>query len=291
MANRSLPVAGAVLAAAGVTCAAAAWAGRRWEKATGDAAKRLSTAKRERLAVYSERELDGLPDAVRRYFRAVLKEGQPIVAHARVASHGMFNMGRPSREWWKPFTAIQDFYPAAPGFVWDARVRLLPGLNIFVRDAFVDGEGSTTAAAMGFIRVAKAAGTRGIAEAALMRYLAEAPWFPTALLPSHGVRWWTLAPTVARATLTSGTVMACLDFHFDGDDLIAACDGLRQNDEFHARLPWGGRYTRWMRRDGMLIPSEADVAWRLPSGDFSYWRGSVEPSYEYVNSTAAMRAA
>lgn len=291
MANRSLPIAGAVLASAGVTCAAAAWAGRRWEATTGDVGKRLSRTNRGRLADYHEHDLDGLPGAVRRYFKAVLRDGQRTVAHARVVSHGTFNMGSPSRDSWKPFTAVQDFYPAAPGFVWDARVGFLPGVKIFVRDAFVDGEGSTTAAALGLVTLVDVRGTRDAAEASLLRYLAEAPWFPTALLPMCGVRWSEVARDVARATITAGPVGASLDFHFDGDGLIAACDGVRHNDQFQGRLPWGGGYARWVSRDGMLIPSEAEVSWRLPAGDFSYWRGRVEPSYEYSAGADALRAA
>jgi hypothetical protein len=291
MANRSLPIAGAALASAGVTCAAAAWARRRWESATGDVGKRLSRANRERLAVYRERELDGLPDAVRRYFSAVLKDGQRMVAHARVASQGMFNMGNPSRDAWKPFTAVQDFYPGAPGFVWDARVRMYPGLNIFVRDAFVEGEGSMNAWVAGLVPIVRARGTRDLAEGALMRYLAEAPWFPTALLPRDSLRWSPLTLTSARATLTACGTTASLDFHFDGDGLIASCGGVRQNDQWHRRFPWGGRYTRWVVRDGMVIPSEAEVSWELPSREFSYWRGYVQPTYDYAPQADAARAA
>jgi len=39
-----------------------------------------------RTSSYSQSELEGLPDPVQRYFRAVLREGQPIVVHARAGA-------------------------------------------------------------------------------------------------------------------------------------------------------------------------------------------------------------
>ena len=38
------------------------------------------------------REIADLPQPVQRYFRAVLKEGQPLIAAARVSHQGTFNM-------------------------------------------------------------------------------------------------------------------------------------------------------------------------------------------------------
>jgi hypothetical protein len=42
-------------------------------------------------ATYAPRELEGLPPPVQRYFRAVLPEGQSIVAAVPVAHAGQFN--------------------------------------------------------------------------------------------------------------------------------------------------------------------------------------------------------
>ena len=50
-------------------------------------------------ATYALRELEGLPPPVQRYFRAVLTEGQPIVAAVRVAHAGQFNMSETHAKW------------------------------------------------------------------------------------------------------------------------------------------------------------------------------------------------
>jgi hypothetical protein len=45
-------------------------------------------------------------------------------------------------------------------------------------------------------------GTPEPAQVELMRYLAKAVWYPTALLPRQGVRWDLIDEATARASLT-----------------------------------------------------------------------------------------
>jgi hypothetical protein len=228
--------------ATGIAGALLVSANERWKSRTDKVRHQLEAAGVVRGAAYSDGAIEGLPLPVQRYFRAVLEEGQPLITHARVVSSGTFNLGEPPESDWKPFTATQDFYPAAPGFVWDARVRMAPGLSAFVRDSFAGGQGSTFAAVLGLVTVANSLGTPGIAAAALMRYVAEMPWFPTTMLPGQGVIWTPLAGNAARAMFTASATTVSVDFSFGEDGLISGCAALRDNDKFGSTLPWGGRY-------------------------------------------------
>ena len=64
-------------------------------------------------------------------------------------------------------------------------------------------------------------GTPEVAEGELMRYFAEAAGYPTALLPSQGVRWQAIDARQAGATLTDGTLSLTLTFTFGEDGLIS----------------------------------------------------------------------
>ena len=66
---------------------------------------------------------------------------------------------------------------------------MFPGLVTYVHDTFIGGEGRLHASMLGLFTVADVQGGGEIARGELMRYLAEAIWYPTALLPSQGVRW------------------------------------------------------------------------------------------------------
>jgi hypothetical protein len=89
---------------------------------------------------------------------------------------------------------------------------MAPGLNAFVHDAYVAGEGVLHAEFLGLVPLADLRGTPELAKGELLRYLAEAMWYPTALLPSQGVRWTPIDDNAARATLTDQSTTVSLDF-------------------------------------------------------------------------------
>jgi uncharacterized protein DUF6920 len=162
--------------------------------------------------------------------------------------------------------------------VWDARISMAPGLAVRVRDALVDGRGSTLGRLAGLITVVDVNGSPDIASGALHRYLAEAAWLPTALLPSSGVLWSAIDDSTARATLGIGETSVWLDFHFGQGGLVERVyTPARARDVGGTAVPtpWEGRFTRYEAQHGFLIPIEAEVAWLLPSGRQAYWRGHV----------------
>ena len=103
---------------------------------------------------------------------------------------------------------------------------MAPGLNAFVHDAYVAGEGALHAEFLGLVTLADMRGTPELAQGELLRYLAEAMWYPTALLPSQGVNWTPIDETSARATLTDRATTVSLDFHFGPDGLIESSNAV-----------------------------------------------------------------
>lgn len=161
----------------------------RWRAGTDDLHATMQAARSQTdVKAYDPSEIADLPAPVQRYFRAVLYEGQPLVTAVTVEHGGTFNMSE-DRERWVPFTSTQRVILQRPGFVWDARIRMLPGLTVFVRDAYVAGAGVLVAKLLGLLTVMEQPDTPELAQGELMRFFAEAAWYPTALLPSQGVRW------------------------------------------------------------------------------------------------------
>jgi hypothetical protein len=261
------------------------WGPRRWDADTDGLRNRLVAQARRDPGLYGHAELRDLPPPVVRYFRRVLPEGRPLIAHARIAWAGSFNMGAPGKDKWTPFTAVQDFVPGGPGMLWNARIAMVPGLSVRVRDALVDGRGSMRGAVLGLIAVADNAGTPEMARASLQRYLAEATWFPTALLPSQGVLWTAIDDDQALATLCAGGVSVSVEFRFGGEGRptsIFVPD--RLYDDGHgppALRPWRGRNISFATHQGVLVPDHAIAEWLLPGGVFAYWKGHpVTITYE-----------
>lgn len=264
-----------------------AWGVVRWNAAARDLTARLDAARTPATpSRYDARELEGLPAPVQRYFRAVLQDGQPIVTAARVEHTGSFNMST-SGEQWKPFTSVQQVVTRRPGFVWDARIALLPGLAVHVHDAYVAGNGLLRAAIAGLVTMADLRGGGELARGELMRFFAEAAWYPTAFLPSQGVRWEAVDDRSARATLSDGALSLTLLFRFDADGLMesvrAEARG-RMVGQVTTMAPWEGRWSDYRMQDGLRVPFTGEVAWMLPDRRQTYWRGSIDSlAYEFAS--------
>lgn len=99
-------------------------------------------------------ELGGLPAPVARHLRQVLPHGSAIIRAVDVVHRGTFNMSR-SGEQWRPFMSRQHVVARRPGFLWDGRVSMAPGLSVHVHDAYIDGEGILEPAILGLFTLIK----------------------------------------------------------------------------------------------------------------------------------------
>jgi hypothetical protein len=271
--NIALVAAGA-LAAGALALVFGAW---RWQRATAAEVDALLHAAARPQRRVDFRQLAGLPPPVARYLRRVLTDGAPIPHSARIAQQGAFRIDLGSERWFR-FTATQTVTIAPPGFVWDARLRLAPGIDIRVRDGYRAGTDSIRAAVAGLFTVAALRGGAELAAGALQRYLAEAPWFPYALLPEAGVTWRAIDERRALATLRDGAVAVALEFTFnEAGDIERSYTPARPYEDRGAfrPLPWGGTNSRWEERGGVRIPVQSEVAWYFPAGAAPYWRGRI----------------
>jgi hypothetical protein len=231
---------------------------------------------------YNSKELEGLPDPVQRYFQAVLKDGQPIVTAVDLSQQGIFNMSETAAKW-SPFTATQVVTTQRPGFDWDARIQMAPGVSAFVHDAYALGAGSLHVSLLGLFTVADVRDTPEAAQGELLRFFAEMPWYPTALLPSQGVRWEAIDNTSARATLTDGATTVSLVFRFNAEGTIETMRAEARCRDKLTAMPWSGRFWNYSTSNGMLIPLEGEVGWEYPDGLRLYYKGKVtEINYEFA---------
>ena len=256
----------------------------RWKLETDQLRAKLSGGRQTiQPKLYDSKELEGLPAPVQRFFGTVLKDGQAIVAAVKLSQQGQFNLNE-RKDQWHPFTATQVVTTQRLGFDWDARIQMALGLIAFVHDTYLFGEGSLHASLLGLFTVAKMSGAPENNQGELLRFFAEALWYPTALLPSQGVRWEAIDDNAARATLTDGATTASAVFQFNAEGTIATFRAdARYRDQLTA-MPWGGRFWDYAVRDGMLIPLEGEVGWEYPEGIRLYFKGkTTEISYEFAS--------
>ena len=113
-----------------------------------------------------------------------------------------------------------------------------------------------------------------------MRYFAEMVWYPTALLPSQGVRWVAVDEDLAKATLVDGPITVTLLFRFDGAGLITSVHADARGasvgkDGVMVMLPWDCSVSSYQWRDGMMVPTKGEAAWLRPEGRRPYFIGTL----------------
>lgn len=131
--------------------AAVAMAGRRWRGATAEWTAKLGGE--SAAGTVSFAGFDSLPAPAARSFRSVLRQGQPGYRHGVLTQKGQFLVKPPNG--WQPFTATHTLTTDPPGFVWDARIRIGPGLAMRVRDRLVAAQGSIHGALLGLVTVVR----------------------------------------------------------------------------------------------------------------------------------------
>jgi hypothetical protein len=245
-----------------------------WRRASAGVARAVLSQGRGSPGVFTPDQLADLPEPVVRFFRRTLADGQPCIRTARFRQEGEFFMNGS----WRPFRAEQVVAATPPAFMWDARIAMAPFMPVYVRDAYVAGRASMNANVLGIYPVVNQAGTPELREGALMRYLGEAAWLPTRLLPGEGLTWTPVDGTTARATLTDGPTTVSLQFRFDeqGDIVeVFAPERPREVSGRYVPTPWRVRALGHELRYGVRVMSAAEVAWILPDGPLPYWRGRL----------------
>lgn len=249
-----------------------------WPSRVEGLVRRLQAAEMPLTAPRAEdATLATLPPPVARYLHKVLPRDLPALRRVEMEHAGRFNMGEGADNW-KPFTSRQTVSLNRPGFVWDGRIGMAPGLPVRVIDAYVAGEGVLAPSLLGLVPLTRLEGGGSIAEGELLRWLAEAAWYPSALLPGQGVTWVAIDDRSAEARLTDGAVSVRLLFRFGPDDLIATVRAEGRGRLLAGEMvptPWEGRWWGYQRHDGVLVPMAGEVSWILSEGPKPYWQGRV----------------
>ncbi len=268
-----------------------AYGSRRWASSIQGLTHRLEAAKpdgavhQDSPTRFRSHELQDLPAPVQRYFRAVLQEDQRIVSAATIDMAGTLNMSTTSDRW-RPFTSRQRVVTRRAGFLWDARISMAPGLAARVVDGYIAGEGLLHAAVLGLFTVARVQGGGEIARGEFMRFFAEAVWYPTALLPSQGVRWEDVDEHSANASIADGPLALTLRFRFNDAGLIDSVRAGERGSMMGDRvvmLPWECSLSDYQMRQGMRVPITGEAAWIRPEGRKPYFRGTITAvSHEFT---------
>ncbi|MGE3924668.1 MAG: DUF6544 family protein, partial [Lautropia sp.] len=193
---------------------------RETSRTARTAASLLQSPLHTGIGIVDFASFEELPPPVARYFRHVLTDGQELIRTAQMRQSGVLRTSTATYRW-SSFTATHLVAPHSTGFVWSAKVEMPLATHVRVEDSYIAGAGSGRVSLLSAFAVASEASTPELDSGALHRYLAEAVWYPTALLPQSGVVWSPIDDRTAMATLTDNGTSVSLEFRFSENGEVA----------------------------------------------------------------------
>ena len=215
------------------------------------------------VATYDPAQLADLPAPVQRYFRHVLKPGRPYLRTVRLRHNGQFKTDLKND--WMPITGEEYFLADKPGYIWIGTTTWFSAC-----DQYVSGAGSLTVRLLSTVPIQQGSGP-AYNQGELLRWLAEAPWFPTGLLPGGRVSWSPVDDHSATLTLTdAGLTVSCL-MSFNEQDELVRCQAQRHSDATHIET-WVCRLSDYRDWHGLLVPTQGGAAWIMAGEEKPYAR-------------------
>jgi len=214
--------------------------------------------------------VDTLPPVVQKWLQRSRVIGKEIIQTVYLEQTGEMLKTQDGR--WMPFKARQWFTTEKPGFIWIADVKAAPGIHLKGRDKYQDGQGHMLIKLLSLFTIANTTGSE-TDQGAMLRYLAETIWFPSAAVNDY-IHWEQIDAVTAEATMIFSGLTVSGIFKFDKKYDLISFEARRYYDREE-----GATLENWLIQtdqdgyrefDGIRIPASGSVTWKLKEGDYRW---------------------
>jgi len=216
---------------------------------------------------FSYEQLAGLPEPVQRYFKHVLKDGQPFISYIRLTHDGQFKTGQDKN--WVNIKGEQYFTAEKPGFIWKGTTSMFTA-----RDMYIAEKGRLLVSLLSLINVVDGQG-ENFNEGELQRWLAECVWFPTSLLASERIGWSAIDSQAAKLTFNYKGLSIFYVVTFNETGEITQMETKRHMSK-ESKETWLGKLADYKELNGIIVPTTIEAIWKLEKGDYSYAKFNVK---------------
>ena len=220
------------------------------------------------VTVVRQQSLSNLPPIVQKWLVKSNVVGKELIHSVHLKQKGTMRSKQDGH--WMTMSAEQFITADTPGFVWSAVIDAGYLITLNGRDKYMNGKGNMLIKGLGLVPIGNSSGNE-IDQGAMMRYLAEIIWLPSAALNKY-IQWEHINETTARATMTYANETVGGLFFFDPDGDIIGFEGKRfGNFEGHFSLEtWSIRIIGYREFDGFRIGNKCEVTWKLKNGNFTW---------------------
>jgi len=247
------------------------WKAIQYNRFKKEVSKLFSQSEDISNKTFNSEELEELPEPVQRYFRHVLKNGQPYISYVRLQHDGQFKTD-PAKDW-ITIKGEQYFTTENPGFIWLGRTSMFTA-----KDAYIAGKGQLTVSLLSLVDIVKSRGKK-IDQGELLRWLGESVWFPTNLLPNKNLQWSPIDSSNAKLTFKYNDLEVYYIVSFnDKNEIVQLKTERYMNEKLET---WIGKLKNYKEINGIIIPTSIEAIWKLETKDYSYARFNIkEIEYE-----------
>lgn len=224
--------------------------------------------------VVRQTDLNGLPRPVQNWLQYSQIVGKERIVSSRTKQEVSMRL-KENQPWMKALVE-QYFRTDEPGFIWAVDIRMAPLLHIVGRDNYIEGRGNMLIKLLSLKTVANGRG-KEIDQGALLRYLAETVWFPTAALNEY-IQWEGIDTNSAKATMSYKGVTASGVFTYNekGEVLSFVAQRYGDFDGEYRKETWSCTMTEYKEFNGLIVPSQGDITWKLKTGDLHWYHFEVK---------------
>lgn len=213
-------------------------------------------------------QLDGLPEPVQRYFKYVLKDGQPYISYVRMTHDGQFKTGLDKG--WIDIEGEQYATTQKPAFIWKGTTSMF-----VARDMYISDKGRLIVSLLSLYNVVDAKNKTQYDQGELLRWLGESVLYPTNFLPSERLQWQPIDAQTAKLTFNYKELSLFFKITFNEIGEITQMETKRYMDEKNLET-WIINVANYTERNNVVVPTDFEVLWRLAKGDFSYAKFHIQ---------------
>ena len=244
----------------GVLCTAggfmASWqGGKKFTAETEQAFLGLTDQSQPFLPIVNPKQsMDELPEPVRLYLSKALSDSSKSISSIRIKQTGKIKTTEDSR--WDNLAATQVISLNPPGLVWSGKVDYAPLTPLTIMTSLLGGKGATHSKLWGLISLFENK-SYSMGKYLLLRWLAEAVWYPEVLLKGKGVKWEQAESKVHDAS-TAKITMEIDDLKVEGEFHFFRSSGapiffIGQSIDGYK---WYCEYSGWKQIQGRQIPTK-----------------------------------
>jgi hypothetical protein len=223
----------------------------------------------QKQVIVTEEMLQKLPDPVKRYLLYAGVVGKPIVQTVRLKQVGKIR--KDTKQPWMNFDAKQYYSVNPPSFVWIAYMRIFGLPIVRVRDCYMEGKGSMLIKALSLFTVGNSTG-KEMDQGAMMRYLNEMVWFPSAYLGKN-ISFEPIDSNSVRITLNDMGKSITATMYFDDEGKLTNFTAPRYRDMGNGKFElenWSTPIREYVEFGGLKLPLKGLGVWNLKEDDLEY---------------------